>query len=500
MTNLVLHSADAFEAEEATGDLAARSIRGGAVSMVGQVAQFVFQVGGTVVLARLLTPRDFGLVAMVTVILTLGVLLRDAGLATATVQAKELTRDQCSLLFWVNAAAGVVLAGCLAAAGPLIAWFYGQEELLWISVGLAVPLALGGLYTQHWALLRRSMRFGAMMVGQVGSYGAYFIAAVVAALLGCGYWSLVIANAAGIVVNMAFAFFCCRWVPSRPKRAAGVAKFLRFGGNVLGSNVVTYFAGNADSILVGRFLGANPLGLYNRAYNFVALPVSQFRELIERVGLPVLRRLVDEPERFRRYYLKMANMVATAAFPLGAICILEGEFFIRVLLGEQWLEATSVFRILGAVMIVRPIVATMEVAQLSLGESRRFLYWNLATAALFVASFAAGLPWGIAGVAGGYAIANFAVLVPAALYCLAKSPVRIRHLARELLAPLGLSALLAGLVLAMHAVVGYSLLWRGVGVALFVATYCGLSLARPAVREVIRPLLGSSRRAEERTG
>jgi PST family polysaccharide transporter len=120
---LVLHARDAFEPVQQTSDLAARSIRGGAISTVGQVAQFVFQVGGTVALARLLTPRDFGLVAMVTVIATLGMLLRDAGLTTATVQARALTRDQCSMLFWANAAASVFLGLCLAAAARAIARF-----------------------------------------------------------------------------------------------------------------------------------------------------------------------------------------------------------------------------------------------------------------------------------------------------------------------------------------------------------------------------------------
>jgi O-antigen/teichoic acid export membrane protein len=489
MSGLVLRAEEAFGPERSTDDLATRSVRGGAISTVGQAAQFIFQVGGTVLLARLLTPRDFGLVAMVTVITTFGMLLRDAGLSTATVQSRTLTREQASVLFWVNSAAGILLGLGLVAAAPAVAAFYGEHELVLISMGLAVPLLLSGLSAQHSALLRRSMRFTAMTVVQIASYGSYFVVAVVAAWLGLGYWSLILANGAGIVMAMLQNFFFCRWLPSRPRRGVGAAGLFRFGGHVLGSNLVNYFTSNADSILVGRFLGAGPLGLYNRAYNFVALPVSQLRDLAERVGLPVLRLLIDEAERYRRYYLRMANIVATVCFPVGMICVVEGGFFVRVLLGEQWLGATPVFRILGAVMIIRPAMATVEIAQLSTGQSRRFFYWSMFTSAVYVASFVAGLAWGISGVAGAFAIANYALALPGSFYCLRLTPVRVRDFWRQLLVPLIVTGCLAGVVLAMHAIAGHALLWQGLGVVVFVVAYVVASAARPSVRELVGPLL-----------
>jgi PST family polysaccharide transporter len=141
-------------------------------------------------------------------------------------------------------------------------------------------------------------------------------------------------------------------------------------------------------------------------------------------------------------------------------------------------------------------MATVDLVLLSTGKSRKYLYWNIVTSTTYVASFVAGLSWGIAGVAGAYAIANYALALPAAVYCLARSPVRVRDFSREWLVPLGLSGLVAGIVLAMHAAVGYSLLWEGVGVVLFVVVYCGLSLARPSVRDLIRPLRAAPRSTE----
>lgn len=489
MSGLVLRAEEAFGPERSTDDLAVRSVRGGAISVVGQVAQFVFQVGGTVLLARLLTPRDFGLVAMVTVITTFAMLLRDAGLTTAAVQSRTLSHEQSSVLFWVNVAAGFVLAALLFAAAPAIAAFYGEHQLMLITMALTVQLLLSGLSAQHSALLRRGMRFTTITIMQISSYGFYFLVAVLSAWAGLGYWSLVWANGAGVAVVLVEVLFFCRWRPSLIRKRSGVGRLFRFGGHVLGSNVVSYFTSNADSILVGRFLGADPLGLYNRAYNFVALPWGQFRDLTERVGLPVLRLLVDEAERYRRYYLRMANIVATVCLPVGAICVLEGDFFVRVLLGEQWLGSTPVFRILGAVLMVRPAMATVEIAQLSIGQSRRYLYWSIFTSAIYVASFVAGLSWGIAGVAGAFAIANYALALPASFYCLHCSPVRVRDFWRGLAVPAILTAAVSGMVLALHAWAGRGLLWEGMGVVLFLVVYAGLSLARPSIREVLRPLL-----------
>jgi len=494
--SLVLRADDAFGAESAggaggaTGDLAARSVRGGAISFAGQWIAFAFQIGGTLILARLLTPSDFGLVAMVAVIVTFGTLLRDAGLSAAVVQSRSVSRDQCSALFRVNVLASVVLGVLICACGPAIARFYGHPELTWITVGLGLPLILDGLATQHQALLRRNMMYSALMVGQVGFQAAYFVAAVVMAALGFGYWSLVGGHAFGVVVVVTLTFVFCRWRPGRPAKGTKIRDLLRFGTHVLGSNIVNYFSGNADNILVGRFLGAQELGLYSRAFNFFALPMTQIRDPIQRVGLPTLRVLVDEPERFRRYFLRIANLVATLSFPLGIVCVIAGAFFVQVLLGRQWLAAVPVFRILGTVMLISPVVATVGLVQLSTGQSRRYLHWNTITAVVFVSSFVAGLHWGIVGVAAGFAIANYVLFLPAAVYGLARSPVTVRDFVSTLRVPLATSAVGGAIALAVLAVAGWGLLGEGLAMIAFVVVYSGLSLARPSVRDMLKRLRG----------
>lgn len=489
---LVLHARDAFsthtETGVETGDLATRSVRGGAVSFAGQGVQFVFNIGTTFVLARLLTPRDFGLVAMVAVIIAFGNLLRDAGLSSAVVQARTISREQASALFRVNVLVSLTLGVVLSAAGPAIAYFYHRPELTWITVGLALPLIIDGLATQHVALLRRNMKFTAVMLVQVGFQVSYFVGAVTTAFLGFGYWSLVFGNALGVIVAVTLAFTFCRWLPSRPPKGAKVGPLLRFGSHVLGSNVVTYFSGNTDNILVGRFLGAQPLGLYSRAFNFFALPMTQITEPIQRVGLPTLRHLVDDAERFRRYYLRIAGIVAALSFPLGMTCIVAGDLIVRLLLGPQWLGAVPVFRIFGAVMLINPVVATIGLVMLSSGRSRRYLHWAIVTAIVFVSSFVAGLHWGIVGVAAAYAVANYVLFLPAALYGLAGSPVKVRDLLGVLVIPLGATVGCGVIALAVSRAAGQGLLGQGLGVIAFVVVYCGLTLMRPSMRDLARRL------------
>ena len=201
---------------------------------------------------------------------------------------------------------------------------------------------------------------------------------------------------------------------------------------MLGYNAVNYVSRNADTILVGRVLGADALGLYSRAYNLFMMPILNIVNPVLQVGLPALSRLAEVPERFAKYYLNLLAVVALLTVPLATLSVLEGAFLIRVILGPQWSEAAPIFRLLSLAGIVQPAVATTSIVQLSLGESRRYLSWGAASTLVIVASIVVGLRFGAVGVAGSYAIANYLLLVPAVHFCLRNSPVRAAAFYREL--------------------------------------------------------------------
>ena len=293
-----------FDTEYLKADLKGRSVRGGAVTMAGQGVRFFLQMGSTVVLARLLTPQDFGLIAMVTAVTGFVMMFKDMGLSMATVQRAEVNHAQISTLFWINVTLSLGVMLVTAALAPAIAWFYGEPRLTWITLALAGAFIFGGLTIQHQALLRRNMRFGTLALIGIISMVMGIVAAIIAAWYGAGYWALVIMQLAGAITGAIAVWVVCGWRPGLPVRRSGVREMLAFGGNLTGFNVINYFARNADNLLIGKFWGSGPLGLYSKAYGLLMLPLRQINAPLSAVAIPALSRLKDEPERYRNYYIK----------------------------------------------------------------------------------------------------------------------------------------------------------------------------------------------------
>jgi PST family polysaccharide transporter len=221
--------------------------------MGGQAANFVLKLGSTAVLARLLTPADFGLIAMVTAVTGFVEMFKEAGLSMATIQRAEINHRQISTLFWINLGLSILLMFVVVGLAPAVAWFYGEPQLLWITIALGAMFPLGGLTIQHVALLRRQMRFGTLVSIDVTSNAVGIAAAITAAAFGARYWALVIMMAASGAANAALVWITCPWVPGLPKRGAGVRPMLAFGGNLTGFAFINYWARSADNVLIGWY-------------------------------------------------------------------------------------------------------------------------------------------------------------------------------------------------------------------------------------------------------
>ena len=309
-----------FGTDHLLADLKGRSVRGGAVTLTSQAMKFVLQMGSTVVLARLLLPSDFGLIAMVTAVTGFVAMFKDAGLSMATVQREDITHDQVSTLFWINVALSVAVMLVVAALAPAIAAFYSEPRLLWVSLALAGTVLFGGFTVQHQALLRRQMRFKALAVVEVVSMTGGIAVAIAMALMEFGYWSLVGMVAGTAVVNAVLVWVLCDWRPGRPKRGCGVGQMVKFGGGLTGFNFLNYFTRNSDNVIVGFALGSGPLGVYSKAYNLLMLPIRQINAPVGSVMLPALSRLQDDPVRYRRAYLQALSAIAMVGMPL-VVCV-----------------------------------------------------------------------------------------------------------------------------------------------------------------------------------
>ena len=397
-------------------DLKGRSVRGGAVTMVTQACKFGLSLGSNVLLARLLTPHDYGLIGMVTAVIGLVALFKDMGLSIATVQKAEINHKQVSTLFWVNVAASVAIMLLTMALAPAIAWLYREPRLVGITLVLASAFIFGGLTVQHQALLNRQMRFTALAFIDITSVALGVAAAVVMAWCGFGYWALVSMQVVTAIANAICVWRICGWRPGPPVKDSGVRSLLAFGGNLTGFSFVNYFARNLDNVLIGWCWGAQQLGLYAKAYQLLLLPIQQMNAPIAAVAIPSLSRLQNDPQQFRHYYLKALALLTFFATPVAILLIVLSEEIIELFLGSQWREAGIIFRLLGISALVQPICNTTGWLYLSTGRTDRMFCWGLYASTLIEMSFFIGLPYGGRGVAFCYAIAMLLLTGPCLYY------------------------------------------------------------------------------------
>lgn len=393
-----------FATDHLVADLKGRSVRGGAVTLTAQAIKFALQMGSTMALARLLLPSDFGLIAMVTAITGFVAMFKDAGLSMATVQRKDITHDQVSTLFWINVALSAAVMIVVAAMAPLIAAFYSEPRLVWVTVALAGTMLFGGFTVQHQALLQRQMRFKSLAVIEIASMAGSIAVAITMGLMNFGYWSLVGMTISAAVTNAALAWAICNWRPGRPKRNAGTRDLLKFGTGLLGFNFVNYAARNADNILLGWSWGAGPLGLYTKAYGLLLLPLRQISAPIASVLIPAMSRCNERPREFSSIYFLGLRFILYAAFPIISVLAIYSDAVIHIVLGENWSNASPIFRILCIGACLQPIVNTFGWIYISEGRTGEMFRAGILCSTVYVLSFAVGLPFGPTGVAFGWSI------------------------------------------------------------------------------------------------
>ena len=430
-------------------EIKAKTVRGGAVALSVQGVKFALRTGSMIILARLLTPKDFGLVAMVTGITSFFSIFRDAGLSVATVQRQHITHEQVSTLFWVNLAVGAVLTGLCVALGPVLVVFYHEPRLLWITIGLAAMFFFTASGVQHQALLQRNMKFVTLGVIDLISLTASVLVGVGMALAGCGYWSLVGMTVSLPAVNAISLWIANPWLPGLPKRGCGVRSMLHFGGTYTLNMLMVYIAYNADKILIGRYFGAGPLGLYSRAQTLINLPTDQLNSAIGNVALPTLSKLQGDPQRLKNYFLQGYGLVLSVTIPITVFCILFAEELIQVLMGAKWSEAVPAFRLLSPTVLALALINPFGWLMFAKGQAVRSLYMSFVLAPLVILAYCVGLRYGPNGVAVGYSAMMILLTVPFILWSKAGSPITGKDTLNVIRKPAlaGILAGVAGLIL-----------------------------------------------------
>jgi len=380
---------------------------------MSQGARLALQLGGLAILSRLLSPAVFGVVAMAAVVTNFANLLRDLGTAAAVIQRKELSEPTIAAAYWFSVGSGVIIGIALAVAAPLLSSLFRKPELTGLLRVLALSFPLASLGTVHQALLERDSHFSTVAGIEMFSSSIGIGVAIVAAALGAGAYSIALQTVC--VAGLSSLQFW-RASPWRPRRALALVRELRsiwhFSGPLVGFNLINYLGRNADSMIIGRLLGAVALGPYSMAYRLMLFPVQNFTYVANRALFPVYSRRQESGEGVRELYLRTLGVIASVTAPLMAGTLALRYPLVSVLMGPKWGVTAAVLTWLAPVGFIQSLASCGGAIYMASGRTRLMMGLGAASTVIVITSFLVGVHWGVVGVARGYLCANLITAVP----------------------------------------------------------------------------------------
>ncbi|MEX2172411.1 MAG: oligosaccharide flippase family protein [Pirellulales bacterium] len=418
-----------FTATTSPGSLR-RAVRRGAGALArAQVASQIVSIASLAILLRLLAPQDYGLLAMIVPLLLFLRIFTTLGLNSTTVQRSELNDAEVAAAFWIQLAAGILVAITTMALAPWVGWFYGKPEsadtLRNLTVALAGTSILAALGAQPQALLERRLQMRTLGKIRVIAQLAGAAAAIIAAWRGAGVWALVFQQYVELVLLAGFCFVASQLRPARPTALSGIVRHIQLGGWFAATTVVLFIGDNLDRVLVGRLVSAADVGLYSQAYNLMIKPVYLVTTPLTALALAALSRAARHPATAQQLIESFHRMVAIALLPLSLGLALVGSDVMLALGGAAWRDAGPLFSVLSLGMFGQAIVVLNGYALMASGRAKACFAASLLLAFALAAGYFTGWQIGKSyqrpalGIAGGYAATILLIgLGPHAWFCL----------------------------------------------------------------------------------
>lgn len=379
----------------------------GLANLIRQVVQF----GSALVLARFLSPAHFGQFAIVSVFVVLGQLLGSFGTAQVVIQRQIRDSEQLATIQVINVLFALFAATVLILLAPNIAAWYAVGEIKLALQLVALTFLPAAWVNVQRAILEQDLRFGQIATVEVAAVCAGSVVGITFAYMGFGLNALV-----GLALMSAlttFVGFCLLQplVPLRYRHEHAMA-VMRFSLELTGFNLVNYFARNADAMLIGKFIGAPGLGLYSLAYKILLYPLDNISRVVVRILFPALSLIQQDNERIRSGYVKVLSAISMVTFPLMlGLMALAGEV-VSVLMGDSWIDVVPLLVIFAPIGMLQSIVSTVGAIHTAKGTTDVLLRTGLVNAGVILFGIVAGLPFGVVGVATGYATAVVVVTYP----------------------------------------------------------------------------------------
>jgi lipopolysaccharide exporter len=399
-------------AESPQPSLSTKVLAGAGWTAVSRIAAQALSLISVTVVARALSPAAYGLMGMAQLVIAFIALFQDLGTSSAVIQRLEINQRFLSTIWWLNLAVSAFLAGVCWVLSPLAVDFYHEPAVLNVLRALGLGFILAAGCSVQNALLTRNLQFRSLAIREMISSVAGLAVAIAMAYSGFGVWSLVGSSLSFTATGTVLLIILSRWVPSFSFSWSDIRSIARFGANLSAFNIINYFARNADNALVGRYLGAGPLGFYALAYRMMLYPVESISQTLGRTLFPAFARMQDDFARLRLAYLRACASIAFFTFPLMMGALILANEVVLVLLGPKWTPVIPVFQILALVGMVQSISTTVGQIYIATGRTDLMLRWGSIFSVLIVVSFLVGLPWGIMGVAVAYAIMIALIVIP----------------------------------------------------------------------------------------
>jgi O-antigen/teichoic acid export membrane protein len=393
--------------------LQVRTLSGIGWGAAGRVGQQALGFVSSVILARLLLPEDFGLLAIATVFSGFAAIVVDAGLGDALIQRKALDDAHVNAVFFLGIAIGLLASMVFWFAAPALAGLYAAPILKPVCRGLALGLILGALGTVPRALRRRRMELRVLAAVDVVATCVGGIVAVFLAASGAGVWSLLASQLLGAAIAAVILWAGCQWRPRAAYHREAYREVMRFSGGLVGFNMVNYWARNLDNLLIGWMLGAAALGVYARAYFLMLLPIYQITSVIAIAMLPALASIQGDRPRVKAVYLRSLGAIGLVSAPAVIGLFVVADTLIPVLYGENWRGVIPVLRILCVASLLQAFCNPVGWIYTNQNRTDLMFRWGLFGSGVQVLAIGLGGCGGtLSSIAIAYVLACVAIFYP----------------------------------------------------------------------------------------
>ena len=413
-----------------TDGLKQKAVKGAGINIVTNFINFFFHTIGVIFLARLLTPRDFGLVAMVTAFSMLPLNFGFNGFTEYIIQKKEISMKEINAIFWVHVYLALFLTICFVGFGFFLVYFYSEPVLSQIAAAMATSFILVALYTTPRALLRREMKFSSIAIADLSAKVLSIVFALAAAMSGMAYWAVAIRQLSVPIVVVVITWIFSPWRPSTPRDFSIAWTAIKYTVKIFCNFSIGYFARNMDKMLLAKFHGSTLLGTYDRAYYLSSLPAEQLLSPLASVALSTLSRLRDDKKRFVMYYLKAVGMVSFIGTIASIVLMLSANDLVPLLLGPGWAETGRILMAFCPGIAATLIYGTHSWLHLSLGTPGRWLKWNMISLLITATALIIAAPYGAVTMAASYSTVRYILVFPGLWYAGRSIELRITALLR----------------------------------------------------------------------